>query len=80
MRANVPRQSVNCVLDDVYDEWLDESGLSLENQEGSGDGADRRNVLGHIYRMKFCPPAEEGLIFEKKFMPRYLENRCATML
>ena len=27
-----------CVLDDGYDEWLDEPGPLLENQEGSEEG------------------------------------------
>ena len=56
-----------CVLDDGYDEWLDEPGLLLENQEGSEEGDEnRRNVLEHINRLPFCQPAEEGLISEKK--------------
>ena len=45
-----------CVLDDIYDEWLDEPGQLLEDQE------DSRNVPEYIQRMPFCPPAEEGLI------------------
>ena len=56
-----------CVLDDGYDEWHDERGLLLEDQEGTEEGdADRRNVPEHIHRMPFCPPAGEGLISEKQ--------------
>ena len=50
-----------CVPDDNCDEWLEEPGQMLEDQEGSGKGdVDRRN------RVPFCPSAEEGLISEKQ--------------
>ena len=56
-----------CVLDDTCDEWLDEPGQILDDQEGSAEGnVDRRNVLEQIHRMPSCPRAEEGLISEKQ--------------
>ena len=55
-----------CVLDDIYDEWLDKLGQMLEDQEDSEEGdVDRRIVPGQIQRMPFRPHAEEGLILEK---------------
>ena len=56
-----------CALDDNHDEWLDEPGQMLEDQEDSEEGdVDRRDVPGHIRRMPFCPPAEEGLMSGKQ--------------
>ena len=39
-----------CVLDDRCEEWLDEPGQMLEDQEGSEQGdVDRRSVPEHIH-------------------------------
>ena len=67
-----------CVLDDNDDEWPDELGQMLEDQEDSEeDDVDCRNMPEHINRMPFCPPAEEGLISEKQvYATRFGEPMC----
>ena len=55
------------VLDDSCDDWLDESGQMLEDQEGSEEGCvESRNEPEQSHPMPLCPHAEEGLLSEKQ--------------